>query len=73
MVRVNELPEWKDDLTPKFYVDKALSDVLGYVNGLHESTRNKRDLSSVFNDQDNEFDNNKLTNLDSITVKRSPN
>ena len=44
MVRVNELPEWKNDLTPKFYVDKALSDVLGYVIGLHESSRNKQDL-----------------------------
>ena len=26
----------------------------------------------MFNDQDIEFDNNKLTNLDSITVNRSP-
>ena len=43
-----------------------------YVDSLHESSRNRRDLSSVFNDQDNEFDNNKLTNLDSITVTRNP-
>ena len=28
-----------------------------YVDSLHES-RNRRDLSSVFNDQDNEIDNN---------------
>ena len=55
------------------YVDKALSDILSYVNNLHEINRNKRDLSSEFNDQDNEFDNNKLTNLDSITVNRNPN
>ena len=27
----------------------------------------------MFNDQDNEFDNNKLTYLDSITVNRNPN
>ena len=27
----------------------------------------------MFNYQDNEFDNTKLTNLDSITVKRNPN
>ena len=27
----------------------------------------------MFNYQDNEFDNNKLTNLDSITVNRGPN
>ena len=44
-----------------------------YVDSLHESSRNRRDLSSVFNDQDNEFDNNKLTNLDSVTVNRNPN
>ena len=43
------------------------------VDGLHEINRDRRDLSSVFNDQDNEFDNNKLTNLDSITVNRDPN
>ena len=41
-----------------------------YVDSLHESSRNRRDLSSVFNDQDNEFDIIKLTNLDSITVNR---
>ena len=39
-----------------------------YVDSLHEINRNRRDLSSVFNDQDNEFDNKKLTNLDSFTV-----
>ena len=43
-----------------------------YVDRLHESIRNRRDLSSVFNDQDYEFDNNKLTNLDSVTVNRNP-
>ena len=44
-----------------------------YVDNSHESSRNRRDLSSVFNDQDFEFDNIKLTYLDSITVKRNPN
>ena len=44
-----------------------------YVDSLHEINRDRRDLSSVFNDQDNEFENNKLTNLDSITVNRNPN
>ena len=44
-----------------------------YVDSLHESSRNRRDLSSVFIDQDNEFDNNKLPNLGSITVNRNPN
>ena len=43
-----------------------------YVDSLHESSRNRRELLSVFNDQDNEFDNNKITNLDSVTVKRNP-
>ena len=44
-----------------------------YVDSLHQSSRNRRDLSSVFNDQETRFDNNKLTNLDSITVNRDPN
>ena len=43
-----------------------------YVDNLHEINRNRRDLSSVSNDQDNEFDNYKLNNLDSITVNRDP-
>ena len=43
-----------------------------YVDSVHESSRNRRDLSSVFNDQDNEFDNNILTHLDSVTVNRNP-
>ena len=43
-----------------------------YVDSLHESSRNRRDLSSVFNDLDNEFDKIKLTNLDSITFNRNP-
>ena len=43
-----------------------------YVDSLRESSRNRRDLSTVFNDQDNEIDNNKLINRDSITVNRNP-
>ena len=43
-----------------------------YVDSLHESSRNRRDLSSVFNYQDNEVDNKKLTNLDSVVVNRKP-
>ena len=43
------------------------------VDSLHESRRDRYDLSSVFNDRDNEFDNLKLTNLDSATVNRDPN
>ena len=37
-----------------------------YVDSLHENSRNRRDLSSLLNNQDNEFDNDKLTNLDSV-------
>ena len=44
-----------------------------YVDSLHESSRNRRDLSSIFNGQDNEFHKNNITNLDSITVNRNPN
>ena len=43
-----------------------------YVESLHESNRNRRDLSTLFNDHDNKFDNNKLNNLDSITVNKAP-
>ena len=43
-----------------------------YVVSLHEINRNRQDLSSVINDQDIEFDNNILTNLDSVTVNRNP-
>ena len=72
MISVNEMPEWGNDLTSKLYVDNVLSDLLLYVNELHEINRNRRDLSSVFNDQDNEFDNKKLNNLGSIKVNRNP-
>ena len=41
-----------------------------YVDSLHESSRNRRDLSSVFNDQENESNNTKITNLDSVVVKK---
>ena len=55
--------------SPKTIVELSTK---SYVDSLHESSRNRRDLSSVFNDQDNEFDNNKLTNLDSFTVNANP-
>ena len=34
-----------------------------YVDSLHENSKNGLDLSSVFNDQANNFDNNNLTNI----------
>ena len=43
-----------------------------YVDSLQESSRNGRDLSSVFNDHDNEFDNIKLIKLDSVSVNGNP-
>ena len=43
-----------------------------YVDSLQEMKRNRRDLSSVFDDQNTEFDNFKSTNLDSVTVNRVP-
>ena len=55
--------------SPKTIIELPIK---SYADSLHEINRNRRDLSSVFNDQDNEFDNNKLTNLDSITVNRNP-
>ena len=44
-----------------------------YVDSLHEIKRNRRDLSSVFNDKDKDFDSIKLTNLDSVSDRRNPN
>ena len=42
------------------------------VDSLHENKRNRRDLSTVFNDQDEKFDYIKVTILDSVTVNRNP-
>ena len=72
-VKVNKMPASAGHLTPKIYVDNAIQDIKSAIVNLHELNRNRRDLSSVFDDQDNEFDNNKLTNLDSIQVNRNPN
>ena len=41
------------------------------VDILHENNRNRRDFSSVFNNQDNEFDENKLTNLILFPLKET--
>ena len=72
-VKANKWPKDEEHLTPKLYVDNAIQDIKSAIVNLHELNRNKRDLSSVFNDQDNEFDNNQLTNLDSTIVNRNPN
>ena len=39
-----------------------------YLDSFHENSRNRRDLSSLFNDQDSGLDKNCLTNLDSVSV-----
>ena len=43
-----------------------------YVDSVHENSRNTRDLSSVVNDQVKKFDNDKLINLDNVTINRNP-
>ena len=43
-----------------------------YVDSLHENSRDKRDMSKVFNDQHFEFNNNNSTKVDSITVTTVP-
>ena len=72
-IKVNHMPAVEEHLIPKVDVDNAIHETIGYVDGLHEINRNRRELSSVFNDQDNEFDNNILNNLDGVTVNRDPN
>ena len=44
-----------------------------YVDSVQKNKRKRPDLSSVFNDQDNELDNNKITKIDSVTVNTNPN
>ena len=45
---------------------------MSFVDSLSESDRKRRGLSFFFKDQDNQFDNNKLTYSDSVTVSRNP-
>ena len=111
-IKVNSFPTLEEHLTPKIYVDKAISDgaygpsllkldpngkvkldeqdsivltstltstktikelpTKSYVDSLHETNRSRRDLSSVSNDHDKEFNINQLPNLDSVSVKKIP-
>ena len=66
------MPAIVEHLTPKPFVDNAIHEIIGYVDNLHEINRNGRDLSSVYNDEDNEFYNKKLTDLDNVIVNRNP-
>ena len=43
-----------------------------HLDSLSKNNGNWHDLSLVFNDQDNEFDDIKVTNVDSCTVNREP-
>ena len=43
-----------------------------YVDSLSENGRNRQDKSKRFNHQYDEIDNNKLTNIDTITISRNP-
>ena len=56
--------------TPKMMIELATE---SYVDSLHENSRNRRDWTTVFTDQDSEFDDSKLKNLDSFIVRRYPN
>ena len=42
-----------------------------FVDSFHEINRNRQNSSSVFNYQDNEFDNTKFNSLDSVSVNRN--
>ena len=46
--------------------------IKAFVDLLSENKRKRRELSAVFNDQDNEFHKSKLTNSESVTANRNP-
>ena len=46
------MPAVEEHLTPKIYVDNAISDIISYVDLSHEVKRKRRALSSVLSDQD---------------------
>ena len=54
--------------SPKVIIEKPTK---SYVDSLHRNSRNRRDSSSLFNDQVKEFDNNKLTILDCVTINEN--
>ena len=53
---------------PKMMIEKPTK---SFVDSLYENNRNGWDMSTVFNEQDNEFDNSKLFVLYSITSNRN--
>ena len=56
--------------SPQAIIEFAIA-AYAYLNSSCENDRTYRGVFAVFNDQDNEFHNNELTNLVSITVKKS--
>ena len=55
-------------LTPPKTIEEMTTK--SFVDSLHENSRSRRDLSTVFSDQDYAFDNIRLTNLDSTTINK---
>ena len=60
-ISVNELPTQNSHLCNKEYVDS-----------LTENQRSRRDLTFVHNDTDNDMNDTKLLNLDSVVINREP-
>ena len=71
--------KWKLDEKDSIFLNSKLTSpksileipTKSYVDSLHENSWKRRELSLVFDDQDNELHNNKLTILDSITINRN--
>ena len=40
-IKVDNMPAVEEHLTPKLYVDTALSDIISYVDNFHEINRNR--------------------------------
>ena len=53
-------------------IDDKLPTTIAYAYSLSESNRKRRDLSVMFNNQDNDFENDSLTYLESIRFKTKP-
>ena len=79
MVRINKIIDFNNPFVSNILqinlhsepTDDDHAATKSYVDYLSENDRNRRDMSTVFIDQHNEFGNNKFTNLDSITFKRN--
>ena len=56
-------------LWPKTKMEKPTKAQVGSLSG---NDRKRRDMSTVFGDQDNEFDKNKFNIIDCVTVNRNP-